>query len=61
MPGWHEKSVFFNEKTLTINPSDFVEITESLCKGLENLELVEEGKEDVHFEKSKLILYLKLL
>ena len=47
---------FFSEKSLKINPSEFVKIIASLCEGCDKLEALENGKEDVHFEKSNLIV-----
>ena len=47
---------FFSEKALKIQPSEFVKTITSLCEGYDKLGLLEGGKEDVHFEKSNLIV-----
>ena len=53
---------FFHEKALKIQPSpEFVKVITSLCEGCDKLELLEAGKEDVHFEKGNLIVYLSIV
>ena len=47
-----KSQLFFSDKALKIQPSEFVEITSSFCEGREKLELFEEGNEDVPFEQS---------
>ena len=48
-----KNQMYFCEKALQFQSSEFPDIVKSFCEGREKLELVEEGKEEVHFEKSK--------
>ena len=45
----NQSQLYFGEKTLKIQPSDFVDVVTSLCEGWAALELLESGVDDVKF------------
>ena len=48
-----KSQMYFSDKALKFQSSEFPDIVSSFCEGREKLQLVEEGQEDVDFEKSK--------
>ena len=47
-----KSQLYFSEKVLKFQPSEFVDVVTAMCDGLEQLELLEGGKDDVEFEQS---------
>ena len=48
-----KSQLYFSEKTLKFQPSEFFDVITALCEGFEQLERAEGRNEDIEFEKSK--------
>ena len=51
-----KSQLYFSEKVLKFQPSEFVNVFTAMCNGLDQLQLLEEGKDDVEFEQSITLL-----
>ena len=55
-----KSQLFFNDKALKIHPSEFLEVTHSLCQGYDILNRAESDQENADFERGNFLNSLRI-